>query len=330
MDFKTLICIVLACLPAIIWSYVILNRRDKNFKTYLWIFLGGTLTVFPILGYQLLYSNTIGQTSYDFVGPLRQVLTPNMWYVVLYSFVGITEEFIKFMIVKITDKRNPEIITTLADSLKLGILAALGFAFSENIIYFVRIWTRHGFDGLVGPFIFRSIFTVCAHLIFSGIFSYYYGISKFARDFIDFEKWKGEKVTIVDYYKFRRKYVYTGLFLSMILHAIFNTMLSIKLPNNINILFVILQVAAMFMFLQYLLNQKTGNLTFILGEKYHSTMSVENEEVVLELIGQWYNEKKFKEVIGVCERLLKRDPDNNVVKIFMNKSKDELEKLEDQ
>ena len=116
----------------------------------------------------------------------------------------------------------------------------------------------------------------------------------------------------------------------MILHAIFNTMLSIKLPNNINILFVILQVAAMFMFLQYLLNQKTGNLTFILGEKYHSTMSVENEEVVLELIGQWYNEKKFKEVIGVCERLLKRDPDNNVVKIFMNKSKDELEKLEDQ
>lgn len=326
MDIKTLICILLAFLPAIIWSYVFLNRRDKNFKTYLWIFLGGTLTVFPILGYQLLYSKTIGDSSYDIVGPIRNALSPNMWYVVLYSFVGITEEFIKFLIVRITDKRNPEIISTLSDALKLGILAALGFAFSENIIYFFRIWTKHGFDGLMGPFIFRSIFTVCAHLIFSGIFAYYYGISKFARDFIDFEKWKGEKVTIVDYYKFRRKYVYTGLFLSMILHAIFNTMLSIHLPNNINILFVILQVAAMFMFLQYLLNQKTGNLTFILGEKYHSTMQAENEEVVLELIGQWYNEGKYTEVVGVCERLLKRDPDNNVVKIFMNKSKDMIEK----
>jgi len=329
MDFKAIICILLACLPAIIWSYVFLNRRDKNFKTYLWIFLGGTLTVFPILAYQILYSKTIGQTSYDIVGPLREVLSPNMWYVVLYSFVGITEEFVKFLIVKITDKRHPEIISTLADSLKLGILAALGFAFSENIIYFIRIWTRHGFDGLMGPFIFRSVFTVCAHLIFSGIFAYYYGISKFAKDFIDFQKWQGDKVTIVDYYKFKRKYLLKGLFLSMGLHAVFNTMLSIKLPYNINILLVILQVAGMFMYLQYLLNQKTGNLTFILGEKFHSQMKSKDEDVVLELIGEWYKKEKYTEVIGICERLLKRDPDNNVVKIFMNKSKDALEKQEE-
>ena len=254
MDEKTIISALLAALPALLWSYVFLNRRDKNFKIYIWVFLLGTLTVFPILGYQYVYQSVVGNTAYDFIPGLKGSLTLNQWYVVLYMFVGITEEIIKFFIVKIADKKYPQLILTLADSLKLGILAGLGFAFAENIIYFVRIWTRSGFDGLMGPFIFRSIFTVCAHLIFSGIFSYFYGVSKFAKDFIDFEKWKGEKTTIVDYYKFKKKNVYKGLLLAMILHAIFNTMLSISLPNNLNILFVIIQVAAMFIYLNILVH----------------------------------------------------------------------------
>src|SRR6056300_927667 len=236
MDKQTIISALLAALPALGWSYVFLNRRDKNFKIYLWVFLFGTLTVFPILGYQLLYQKLVGNTAYDFIPGLKSSVSLNTWYVILYAFVGITEEIVKFLIVKITDKKYPQLIKTLSDSLKLGILAGLGFAFAENIIYFVRIWTRSGFDGLMGPFIFRSIFTVCAHLIFSGIFSYFYGISKFAKDFINFEKWKGEKVTIVDYYNFKRKNILKGLFLSMIIHAIFNTMLSIQLPKNLNIL----------------------------------------------------------------------------------------------
>jgi hypothetical protein len=80
----------------------------------------------------------------------------------------------------------------------------------------------------------------------------------------------------------------------------------------------------MFMLLQYLLSRKTGSLTFVLADKHRSTMSVKDEEVVLELIGMWYNQGRYEEVNGICERLLKRDPDNNVVKLFKAKVQDQL------
>jgi len=326
MNWKIAICALLAALPAFIWSAIFLKRRDKNFKTYFWVFAGGTLTVLPILGYQYLYLYLVGDNpDYDFVKQLKTVVTGNWWIVTLYAFVGITEEIIKFYIVKILDQRNPEIIQTINDSLKMGILSALGFAFSENIIYFVRILDSFGTQGLIAPFIFRSIFTVCAHLIFSGIFAYYYGVSKFSKDFIDFKKWQGERVSILDYDIFRRKYVAIGLGLSMGLHAVFNTMLSISMPNNINILLVIFQVIFMFLFLKSLLNSKTGNLTFILANKYKSSMKAEDEEVVLELVGMWFKQKKFQQVYEICQRLERRDPDNNVVKIFKSKAFDALE-----
>jgi RsiW-degrading membrane proteinase PrsW (M82 family) len=324
--FSIGICALLAAVPAIIWSAIFLKRRDKNFKTYIWVFLGGTLTVLPILGYQYVYLALIGDNpDLDFVNKLKGIITGNYWIVLLYAFVGITEEIVKFYIVKILDKRHPEIITTINDALKMGILSALGFAFSENIIYFVRILNSMGTEGLIAPFIFRSVFTVCAHLIFSGIFAYYYGVSKFSKDFVDFKKWQGQKVSILDYASHRRKYIGIGLALSLGLHAFFNTMLSISLPNNINILIVIFQVILMFLFLRHLLGQKTGNLTFILADKYKSTMESKDEDVVLELIGVWFKQKKYKQVYEICERLERRDPDNNVVKIFKSKAFDALQ-----
>ncbi len=81
----------------------------------------------------------------------------------------------------------------------------------------------------------------------------------------------------------------------------------------------------MFLFLRHLLGQKTGNLTFILADKYKSTMESKDEDVVLELIGVWFKQKKYKQVYEICERLERRDPDNNVVKIFKSKAFDALQ-----
>jgi O-antigen ligase/tetratricopeptide (TPR) repeat protein len=46
------------------------------------------------------------------------------------------------------------------------------------------------------------------------------------------------------------------------------------------------------------------------------------KNVVIELMGMWLNEGKYKEVIEICDRLAKRDPDNNVVKLFRAKAVD--------
>ena len=49
-----------------------------------------------------------------------------------------------------------------------------------------------------------------------------------------------------------------------------------------------------------------------------------DEEVVIELLAIWFNEKRYVDVMHVCERLLERDPDNNVVKLFKAKAMDKM------
>jgi RsiW-degrading membrane proteinase PrsW (M82 family) len=342
--------LTLACIPVLIWSAIFFYKKDENRKLYFKIFLGGTLTVFPILGLQIgydklkkawelgyidIFDTRIDITklieiipNIDFVGYLKNgtvnielTTKVSLWFLIVYAFVGITEEIVKFYIVRYSDKTRPELITTINRSLKFGILSALGFAFAENIFYFYRIWTSLGFEQLLVPFIFRSTFTCCAHMMFSGIFAYYYGISKFSQDYIDLKKWRGQKVGLNDYTTFKNGKIALGLFLAMGLHALFNILLHAG-----QVLPVMLLVVGMFIFLMYLLNTKTGNLVYILADRHRSTMAKKDEEVVLELIGMWYNEGRYQEVEEICERLLKRDPDNNVVKLFKAKTQDKLEK----
>ncbi|MBI4975566.1 hypothetical protein HZC20_02710 [Candidatus Peregrinibacteria bacterium] len=53
-------------------------------------------------------------------------------------------------------------------------------------------------------------------------------------------------------------------------------------------------------------------------------MAKKDEDVVVELLGMWFNDKKYVDVIHICERLLERDPDNNVVKLFKAKAMDKM------
>lgn len=317
-------------------------RRDKNYKIYILVFLGGVLTVLPIFLYQLSYQQLIStNTIPDFVGSIKTFLTTKniaYWSILFYIFIALTEEFIKFFVVKKLDKNNPELITTINDALKLGIAAGLGFAFAENIKYFsdyTSLSFGTSYKGLITLFIGRTFITTVGHTMFTCIFTYYYGISKFAKDFLDFEKLQGKFVKPEDYNKFKRKQIAKGFTLSLLIHALFN--LSLELPkiiNNPNIpvqtLKSISQFSAiglilfMLIYVYYLLQRKTGNLTFILADKYRSSLAAKDEEVILELIGMWYKEGRYQEVQAICERLLKRDPDNNVVKLFKAHATDKI------
>jgi RsiW-degrading membrane proteinase PrsW (M82 family) len=330
-NFQLVVSIFLALIPAFIWALYFFEPKDKNAKFFLKVFLGGTLTVFPILGLQYAYIKFAGAyPNLDFVDAIKDNV-PNFYIitVITYAWVGISEELIKFFIVKYADNKHPEVTNTINGVLKFGLLSGLGFAFSENIFYFYNIWKNLGLEGLLAPFLFRSTFTVCAHLMFSGIFAYYYGNAKFAEDFINFKKWKGEKVDNDEYKKFRRKNILIGLILSMFLHALFNSLLELSghLKNGQTLVIaVILLVAGMFFFLSALLRKNSGNLRFIQADKHISVMQKSDIDVLMEYIGIRFSEGKYEEVIGMCERLLHRDPDNNVAKIFKAKSEDKIKK----
>lgn len=318
-------------------------RRDKNYKTFIYVFLGGTLTVLPIFLYQLTYQY-LTSNSYipNFTSSIKEFLNSQhvaYWAILFYLFIALTEEFIKFFVVKKLDKDNPQLITTINDALKLGIAAGLGFAFAENIKYFsdyTSLEFASSTKGLISLFIGRTFITAIGHTMFTCIFTYFYGISKFAKDFLDFEKLQGKFVKPEDYEKFKKKNILKGLLLSMGIHSLFN--LSLELPkiitsNSISIqqIRTISQFSAiglvilMVIYVSFLLQRKTGNLTFILADKYRSSIAANDEEVILELIGMWYKEGRYAEVEAICQRLLKRDPDNNVVKLFKAHSRDKLD-----
>jgi hypothetical protein len=51
-------------------------------------------------------------------------------------------------------------------------------------------------------------------------------------------------------------------------------------------------------------------------------MRDKDKDVVLELLGMWFKEGKYLQVIQTSKRLLKKDPDNPVVRLFLDKAID--------
>lgn len=315
---------VLASAPAIIWSIVIFRgRKTSRWPLFLAFFLG-TLTVTPIMGLNYLWLYFPQLDIYKAIE--ENISEVHAAALATLIVVGIVEEYVKNLVVRIVDKTKIG-IHTINDALKYSILAGLGFAFTENIFYFYYIWQSSGIFGLLFPLIFRSVFTVCAHMIFSGIFGYYYGVAKFSRPILEQKIWLGEKATFNQYMSkllgqdeaatYKQLTMMKGLLIAMGIHATFNFSLEFS-----KLLPVIVIVFLGFMYLLYLMAHKAGAIAFT-GDERGSTIHKKDEDVVLELLGMWTKEGKYQDVIDICQRLLMRDPDNKVVKLFQARAMDE-------
>lgn len=104
--------------------------------------------------------------------------------IVLSVFIGISamafiEEYAKHWIVKEVDW-NKKDFNRIIDGVEFSVAAALGFAFVENIVYFYLI--KDAFPASNFPILalmLRATISTTAHVLFSGIFGYYYGKAKF-------------------------------------------------------------------------------------------------------------------------------------------------------
>ncbi|MEK7529074.1 MAG: PrsW family intramembrane metalloprotease [Patescibacteria group bacterium] len=317
--------VLLALLPVVAWYRILLREEAVTKRVLFWIFVGGSLSVVPIFFIQFLWG------KFPRFNPflLIESSVTNVAEAAILTFivVGVMEEVVKHLVVRYTDSRHPEYIETLRHALVFSIVSALGFAFAENIFYFRQIYIVYGVGDLVTSFIFRSIFTAMGHMTFSAVFGYYFGIAKFAESITEHAKWSGKSMPITrmfgkifgwkTYEVYRQRKILEGLFLAMGLHAIFNFLLEMG-----QVLPVILLILASATFVYYLIKHTTGNLLFSFTARRESTMATRDEDVVIELLGMWSNEGRLKEVIDICDRLLLRDPDNNVVKIFKAKAQD--------
>lgn len=320
------ISVLLALTPVVIWGRLLLKKTDQARYVLIFIFIGGTLTVFPLMGLQALWERF---PKLNFITLIEQHIGNAVSAAFLIIILlGMLEEIVKFLVVAIAHKKNKTLIQSINDALTFSIVAALGFSFAENIYYFTNIWREFGLVNLFSSFVFRSIFTTAGHMIFSGIMGYYFGIAIFAKDIAEQQHWLGKKMYLTrfftkifrvhDYEIFQQHKMLQGLFLATALHTIFNFFLELEFVWP-----VVALITASALFVYYLLHKKTGRLTLVHeGKTHEATIERKDEEVVIELLGMWTNQGKYQEVIDICDRLLKRDPDNNVVKLFREKARD--------
>lgn len=318
-----------AAIPGGIWLWILFSKGDKSKKIISFVFFVGCFTAPALLGLQFLWAKFPNFNLSAFIE--TNIQSQNGIYIAMFVLFGMMEEIIKMYVIASVDKKTV-LIKTVNDAILYSLASALGFSFIENIYYLYEFWPSISTGALVGMYIFRSIFTTCAHLIFSGIFGYYYGISKFSIYINKEEEISGKKSVFAKIIAkifnlplsqaYQQQMVLKGLLIAVFIHATYNYLLQFN-----KILPVIIFVILGALFLQYLFSRKTGHLvlTMDISDKQKSSLAKKDEDVVVELLGMWFTEKRYVDVVHICERLLERDPDNNVVKLFKTQAMDKLD-----
>ncbi|MBI4235705.1 PrsW family intramembrane metalloprotease [Candidatus Peregrinibacteria bacterium] len=318
-----------AGVPVGIWIYFIFSEKLKSKKTVVLVFLLGCLTAPALLGIQYLWDFFPQFNLQAFIE--NSISDQNKMFIASFILFGAMEEIIKMAVIVKVDKHTL-LINTFNDAIRYSIASALGFSFIENIYYLYQFYQSIGTGELIGMYIFRSIFTTAAHMIFSGIFGYFYGASKFSIDLRKQQEISGKKnyieniiaklFNIPKSQAAQQKILLKGLFIAVGIHAIHNYLLQFNKTAPVMIFDVL-----GYLYLQYLLKRKAGHLILAtdISEVKKTTLAKKDEEVVLELISMWFKEKKYVDVIHICERLLERDPDNKVVKLFKAQAIDKLD-----
>lgn len=204
-------------------------------------FVVGALAVFPILLYKFLwkYFPGINILTYaknfekDLIGISGFVMIP-LSVIIVFAVIGIIEEVMKQSVVHAVDDNR---IRHIDDAIMFSIIAALGFSFTENILYFYTIWSSQGADHLLVPFLFRSVFSTFAHILFSSLFGYYYGIAHFAKPLLQ-QELRDKRHSFWDWYHrlfkwktaelFHEQKMLEGLTLAIVFHAVYNIFLEMN------------------------------------------------------------------------------------------------------
>lgn len=320
---------VIAFIPTFTWIYFLFRKSEEKKGVIAAMFLLGIMTVIPLLLVQYSWK-FFPQLNIGNVIP-EKIESVYLGNGVMYLIFAMMEEIFKQWLLRFADKKWL-LVKSVNDSIKLSIIAALGFSFAENVYpYFFSLLESGDIKSLIGAYFFRSLFTAGAHIFFSGIFGYYYGISKFTSDYRDSEKSQGEKLYFTRFIckifqipqdeAYREQKILQGLVIAMGLHGIYNTFLHF---NKIIPALIIVLIG--FSYLMILLQRSAGILSLVtdISTKKTSEIGEKEKNAIIELIGQYMNEKKYKDVIGICERFLQKDPENNLVKLMKAKAEDTM------
>ena len=177
-----------------------------------------------------------------------------VWFFVI---VGMLEEYIKHLVLRFSDDEK---INSVSDALSFSIIGALGFAFVENAMYLKNFLVGTPLGASMPQFLIflflRSTVSVIAHVCFSAIFGYFYGVSRFTETIYARALqqnqffWVNVFHSIVHLKKstiFKEQRMMEGMLLAVVLHATFNLLLEwgkiqLLIPLLLFLFFIVLNL----------------------------------------------------------------------------------------
>ena len=264
-----LLAIGVALVPAVIWCALFLKYHWERMSLVLLMFFSGMLSTAPILFYDALVrrgielqfllfkivpENFTRSSSALVTGTITQgpsVQNTLLSTLLAFLLVGLIEEGSKFWVLR---KSGTEFFRSINDVVELGIIVAIGFAFAENIInptYFVGFVREYllapstaDWGSFIGNVIGRSILTTMVHIVSTGVLGYFLGLAIFAEPTLEEARRKGKTsllagmawafLRLPEKAVFRRQMMITGFSIAVVLHGLFNFMVSLPdlLPGN--------------------------------------------------------------------------------------------------
>lgn len=210
----TLLALLLSLLAAVFWWYFFKQRSSqlttKN-SSILQLFIVGLVMVIPLALVESSVVSLLPSNFQDILFINTGELTPvraGVIALVMFFVAALLEEVSKFYFLKKIMPHHE--IDQVIDSIKFGVAIGIGFAIVENALFLLAPFAAHDYISVATTFFLRFFFSTLAHAVYSGIAGYYLGRAKF-------EPWK------------RKQNIALALFLPIMAHGLFNTLLLVGL-----------------------------------------------------------------------------------------------------
>jgi len=270
---QSLLAFGLSLAPAILWLsfYYHKDKKDPEPKgIVLQTFLAGAFMALPFL----VLRSAMGQLMES--SSLFATLATGFSAVFLFALLEEVAKIGACIFVIHFHKKN---FNQVIDGIFYAITAALGFAFVENKVYFYEFLSGSG-EGLLSVFMFRSLGTMLAHTIFSGLAGLIWAYAEFSKKITPFNKHHLFAFKLKDFFNReilslhiirqnilkarpsrrggheKKVLLLEGIVLATILHAIFNLTTSFNLLGQ-NLTFLLVPVMMLGMlYTSYLFTKK--------------------------------------------------------------------------
>lgn len=274
-DPKYFITFLIAIIPALIWAALFIKKHRENRLLVFFTFFGGIFAAQLILLYKGYWDTTINLifakiTLVDFRTNISSMFVSTVLAAfVTFLGIGAMEEFFKFGVMKFISK---SFFRSIDDVITLAIVSALGFSFYENMIYFNSQWGAMSTSAFLMLAASRVTIVTMVHMLCSGVLGYYFGLAYFASPIMRLQHAEKKRHPILIFFKnllhmkkshlYRNEMITIGLVLAMLLHAIYDFVLSstINLSPILITLTVLLYFFGGYYFLSYLLKRKESRL----------------------------------------------------------------------